>query len=114
MLSLPHSASASLLNDTPLLMRMCGCATNRAQPALPLPNGLRVGHVDGCPRGEGKQLVDGQIVEGFITATLGVPQVRGAEGIWHLQQRMLPVDDWLCFVHVDRREARAPLAQCVD
>ena len=38
-------------------------------------------HVDGYPRGEGEQLVDGQGVQGFVAAALGVPQVRRAQGI---------------------------------
>jgi hypothetical protein len=29
----------------------------------------------------------------------------------HLQQRMLCAGDWLCFTHVDSREAGPPLAQ---
>ncbi len=57
--------------------------------ALPLPNGLRIRHVDGFPLGEGEQLVDGQGVEGFVAASLGVTQVRGAQDILHLKQRML-------------------------
>src|SRR5262245_52726286 len=114
MSSLPRSASVLSLHDPPLLTRMRGYATDGAQPALALANGLRIRHVNGSPRGEGKQLVNGQIVQGFVAATLGVPQMRGAQGIRHLQQRMLPVDDWLYFVYVYRREARPPLAQCVD
>ena len=93
---------------------MRGCATAGAQPALPLPNGLRIRHVDGCPCGESEQLVDGQSLQGFVAAALGVPQVRGAQGIRHVQQRMLCIDDWFCFVHVDRRESRPPLAQRGD
>src|SRR4029450_2164694 len=60
--------------------------------ALPLPNSLRVRHIDGLSRGEGKQLVDGQTVEGFIAAPLSVSKVRSAQDIRHLQQRMRRVD----------------------
>ena len=50
------------------------------------------------PVGGREQLVDGQGIQGFIAAALGVPQVRGAQGIRHLQQRMVRVDDRFFFV----------------
>ena len=37
------------------------------QPALPLPDRFWIRHVDGLPRGEGEQLINGQGVKGFVS-----------------------------------------------
>src|SRR3712207_4132006 len=75
----------------------CAVTTHRR---LALPYGLRIHHVDGFPLGEGEQLVDGHAVERFVTVSLGIPQVRGAQGIRHLQQWMRRANDRFFLVHV--------------
>ena len=103
-----HSLSVSTEQSTVETSRVLFCAmmTHRR---LPLPHRLRIHHVDGLPLGEGEQLVNGHAIEGFVAVALGVPQVRGAQDIWHLQQWMRCADDRLIFVDVDGRKSGPPL-----
>ena len=56
---------------------------------LLLPNRLWINHIHRLAAGTSEQLLNRRRVHGFITAALGVTQVRRAERVFHSQQWMI-------------------------
>src|SRR5688500_5277236 len=97
---------ASVAND--------GVALPTCGSRLGLFQRFRIDHVDRLALGVRKQPVDRAAVDPFVLLLLTVAEVRRADDVRKLEQRMLGADDWLALVHVYRREAGTALLQRLD